>query len=96
MSTADNKFTAASIYAMENRHHAHSCSRFDFATRAFFNYLEVDCVVWCVAPTFLCAMLLVVTVFQSPVACSFLFGVGEFIGVRPPLFMFNSALSVRD
>ena len=41
MSTADNKFTAASIYAMENRHHAHSCSGLDFATRAFFYYLEV-------------------------------------------------------
>ena len=31
MSTADNKFTAESIYAMENRHHAHSCSGLDFA-----------------------------------------------------------------
>ena len=41
ISTADNKFTAASTYALENRHHAHSCSVLDFATRAFFIYLKV-------------------------------------------------------
>ena len=41
MSTAVNKFTAASIYAMENKHLAHNCSGLDFDTRAFFYYLEV-------------------------------------------------------
>ena len=103
LSTADNKFTAASIYDMENRHHAHSCSGLDFATRAFFNYLEV-------APAFvvrrLCGLVCGTNLSLCNAPCchfvsissrmQFLFGVGEFVGVRPPVFMFNSALSVLD
>ena len=102
MSTADNKFTAASTYALENRHHAHSCSVLDFATRAFFIYLEVApafvvrrlCGLVCGTVLSLCIAPCLHFCFNS-VACNLLFGAGEFIGVRPPVFMFNSALSVR-
>ena len=81
MSTADNKFTAASIYAMENRHHAHSCSGLDFATRAFFQLLGgCPCIccasavwsgVWHQPLSVQCSLLSLL--FQSLVACSFFY-----------------------
>ena len=66
-STADNKFTAASIYAIENRHHAHSCSGLDFATRTFFQLLG-GC------PCIICASAVWSGVWHQPlsVQCSLL------------------------
>ena len=102
MSTSGTKFTVAWSNVEENRHHVHNCSGLDFSARAFFGILEV-------APPFVCASAVCSGVWHLPLSVqgslkslisfnlqsrAVLFGAGEFVGVRPPVFTCNSALSI--